>query len=103
MICSGCGNKHAYRINSGEGWEICNQCGDLRAGDTCQPDLYLGGKGGIQTCENICDPKTGKPIPFSTKREKKAIMDKLKLRPAASAEKYHGARNEKYLHRKIYG
>jgi len=107
MVCSGCGNKEAYRTRSiasmGGVIEVCNECGGLRASDTSVPDLYLGSKGGEQTCENICDPKTGEPVPFSSKREKKAVMDKLNLTMHPSAERQHGSRNEKHLHKKVYG
>ena len=107
MTCSGCGSTKAsilHIVTTESGLlENCDICSSAKAGDANQPDVYLGSKGGIQTCENICDPKTGQPVPFSSKREKKAIMDRLKLRQADSAEKQHGYRNEKYLHKKIYG
>lgn len=96
MICSGCNNQHAVRgqtgYTDGKKWEICDQCG--RVPIIWLPDVYLGGRGGIQTDENLCNPKTGQPIPFSTKREKAAIMKMLNLRQATSAEHQHGSRNE---------
>ena len=95
MVCGTCGNKHAHRINIGHyndvRYELCDQCGKLPA--MWLPDVFLGGKGGIQTDENLCD-KNGKEIPFSTKREKAAIMRMLKVRQADSAERQHGSRNE---------
>ena len=94
--CRGCGSTTSYMTRTYEdGSEICDQCTAIRP--TGVPDIYLGSRGGLQTDENLCDRKTGEPIPFSTKREKKAIMDKLKLVQHPSAERTHGARNEKYL------
>jgi len=94
--CRGCGSTTSYMTRTYEdGSEICDQCSQIRPSGL--PDIYLGGHGGTQTDENLCDKKTGQPIPFSTKKEKKAIMDKLKYRQHPSAERTHGARNEKHL------
>lgn len=99
MICGGCGYTLATgvrigRDNDGTRWEICDHCSNIKFHGL--PDVYLGSKGGIQTDENLCG-KDGKPIPFSTKREKAAIMKHLGVRQADSAEKYHGSRNNSHL------
>lgn len=98
MTCSGCGFDKAARLRgmidpeTKKYVEVCDVCGNL--GAIWLPDVYLGGVGGQErTDENLCDSK-GKPIPFSTKREKAAIMNMLNLRQADSAEHQHGARNE---------
>jgi len=102
MKCNGCGNKYAARIKiqyiKNEKIETCDECG---ANPVWLPDVFLGNKGGVQTDENLCNEK-GQPIPFSSKREKAAIMRMLKLRQSDSAEHEHGFRNEMYLHRKTY-
>jgi len=104
MHCDGCGYDKAVGIRigyvDGVKWEICDRCSDVRFEAT--PDVYFGGKGGIQTDPNLCDKTTGKPIPFSSKREKASIMKHLGLRQSASAERNHGYRNEAYLNRKKY-
>lgn len=103
MKCDTCGYPYATGVRigytDGKRWEYCDHCSDVKF--SAEPDIYLGSKGGIQTDENICDDN-GTPIPFSSKREKAAIMKRLGIRQADSAERWHGARNESHLHRKIY-
>jgi len=104
MVCYNCKSDKASRTrtgysNEGVKWECWNRCDSLPS--LSNPDMYLGGKGGIQTDENLCG-SDGQPIPFSTKREKAAIAKRLGLRQADSAERQHGARNESHLHRKKY-
>lgn len=105
MHCGGCNSNVAARVRigfnkEGKKWEYCDICGGMSA--VWLPDVFLGGPGGtVRTDENLCD-NNGKPIPFSTKREKKAIMNMLKVRQADSAERQHGYRNESHLHRKTY-
>lgn len=95
MICTTCDNQHAARLQGrivdGKYIEICDACG---AAPVWLPDVYLGSKGGIQTDPQLVNPDTGKEIPFSTKREKAAVMKMLKLRQADQAEKQHGSRLE---------
>ena len=94
MKCGGCSNEHAYHIvYRGEGSglvECCDRCGNL--GSISVPDVYLGPGGGVRVEENLADPKTGKPIPFQTKKEKAEIMKMLGVREAG--DRFHGARNE---------
>ena len=103
MLCNGCHSMTSNRTRTGytDGvrWEHCNICMTLP--QFGQPDIFLGGKGGIQTDENLCGDD-GQPIPFSTKGEKAAIVKKLGLRQSESAERQHGSRNESHLHRKKY-
>jgi hypothetical protein len=106
MKCNTCGTDLAARVRmgidskTGKVWEFCDLCGNVPA--VSIPDVYLGSGGGYQTDENLCNPKTGVPIPFSTKREKLAIMKMMNVKQADCAERQHGARNEMYLHRKTY-
>jgi hypothetical protein len=101
MHCNTCSSDVAARVKvwidkEGKSWEACDICSKLPA--FWNPDVYLGGPGGHeQTDEQLCNPKTGEPIPFSTKREKAAIMNMLGLRQADSAERQHGSRNESHL------
>jgi len=71
----------------------CDLCGDARPSAASSPDVYLGGHGEIQTDMNLHDPKTNQPLTFSSKREKAAVMRKLGVQYAASAERHHGARD----------
>ncbi len=107
MHCNTCSTDVAARVRgwidtvSGKYLEMCDICSKIPA--VWLPDVYLGGPGGsVQTDEMLCNPKTGVPIPYSTKREKAAIMNMLKVRQADSAEHQHGSRNESHLHRKKY-
>lgn len=85
---------------TGKLWELCDICGKIPS--VWLPDVYLGGRGGVQTDEHLCNPTTGIPIPFQTKREKAAIMNMLKVRQANSSEHNHGSRNESHINRKKY-
>lgn len=53
-------------------------------------DVYYGYGSGTHTEENICDPKTGQPIPFSSKQGKWEAMQKAGVREAG--DPIHGAR-----------
>lgn len=53
-------------------------------------DVYYGYGSGTHTEENICDPKTGQPIPFSSKQGKWDAMQKAGVREAG--DRIHGAR-----------
>lgn len=106
MHCGNCKSDVAARVkigftSKGERFEYCDICGSMPS--VWLPDVFLGGPGGSErTDENLCNPTTGKPIPFSTKREKAAIMNMLKIRQADSAEHQGGSRNESHLNRKTY-
>lgn len=103
MHCNGCNTDLAarvrIRVHNEKLVESCDICAKEPA--VWLPDVYLGGQGGIQTNENLCN-SNGEPIPYQTKREKAAIMKMLKVREADSAEHQHGSRNEMYLHRRKY-
>jgi hypothetical protein len=104
VTCGNCNSTVAARVRvwfeGKEKREACDICGGLPS--FWIPDVYLGGPGGsARTDENLCNPKTGEPIPFSTKREKAAVMNMLKLRQSDSAERQHGSRIE-YGKRKKY-
>jgi hypothetical protein len=53
-------------------------------------DVYYGYGSGTHTEENICDPQTGQPIPFSSKEGKWEAMQKAGVREVG--DKVHGAR-----------
>ncbi len=80
---------------------FCKQC--ISENGKASPDVYFGKEyinGALNTEENICDPKTGKPIPFYDKQSKKVAMDIAGVREAG--DKKHGARNEDLLKRRTY-
>jgi len=72
--------------------EYCDMCSDLTINKGAIPDVYLPSKGGIQTEENLCDPKTRESVPYSSKREKAAVLKRLGLRQSELAERTRGAR-----------
>lgn len=106
MKCNNCGTDLATRVRvvidkkTNKAIESCDVCDKIP--HVWMPDVYLGSKGGIQTDECLCNPTTGVPIPFQTKREKAAIMRMLNIKQADQAEHQHGSRNEMYLHRRKY-
>lgn len=103
MLCEGCGNKYAARIQiryiEGQKVEMCDECGAAPI-NPC-PDIYLEPGSGYRTNENICD-SNGTPIPYSSKREKKMVMKMLGLRQADCAEKQHGGRLDSYTRKKYF-
>ena len=90
--CENCKNKHAHyvvlRFEKGRRTCACDRCGAGRPRGL--PDVYLGPGSGERVEENLADPKTGRPIPFSTKGEKAEIMKRLNLREAG--DRVRGAR-----------
>lgn len=103
MHCNGCGSDAAARIQigftkEGKKWEVCDICGKVAA--SWMPDVYLGGKGGEQSNEQLWDKKNNRPFTYTSKREKAAIMNMLGLSEAG--DRNRGSRNEEYLHRKRY-
>lgn len=92
--CGSCGatNYYYYRVtwSNHEKYETCSQCS---TGPTpnLSPDVYFNPKEGrIQTNPNLCD-RNGTPIPYSSKREKAAIMKRLGV--VEAGDKKHGSRN----------
>lgn len=76
--------------NDGNRTQYCSDCfsGPM---PSLSPDVYFDkSKGANQIDPNLCDRYKG-PIPFSSKREKAAILKRLGLREAGDRE--HGARN----------
>ncbi len=68
----------------------CSSCFDGSV-PSLSPDVYFdSSKGANQIDPNLCDRYTG-PIPFSSAREKGAILKRLGLREAGDKE--HGSRN----------
>lgn len=92
--CKNCGSANYYywRKIVSEAYEAeeCSECSSGRT-PALSPDVYFdSSKGAFQTDPNLCDRHTG-PIPFSSKREKAAILKRLNLREAG--DKQHGGRN----------
>ena len=93
--CGSCGSSSYYYWRckfdlDNNKYEECSECSKA-ATPSLSPDVYFDkSKGAFQTDPNICDRKTG-PIPFSSKREKAAILKRLGLREAGDKE--HGSRN----------
>jgi len=116
VTCPTCASTVAavlrYRIVNGESVGTCDMCSNVRASDGALPDVYLGSGGGIKYDEHLAwghtgnkavdDRCEGKPIPYSTKREKALAMKLAGVRQADSAERQRGARNESHLHRRTY-
>lgn len=99
MVCNGCQNPYAYKVQvfqteTGSFAECCDRCGGFQASGTV--DVYYPYGSGVHTEENIADPKTGQPIPFSSKREKWEAMRKAGVHEAADS--HHGARPRSDMH-----
>lgn len=70
--------------------QFCSSCFDGST-PSLSPDVYFdASKGSNQIDPNICDRYTG-PVPFSSKREKAAILKRLGLQE--DGDRKHGARN----------
>lgn len=91
-VC-GATNWHYWRVKYHDKYgrvESCSECSNDKT-PQLSPDVYFdASKGANQTDPNLCDRYKG-PIPFSSKREKAAIMKQMGLREAGDKE--HGARN----------
>lgn len=92
--CGTCGavSYHYWRVTFADGqrYESCSECSKTST-PGLSPDVFFdGSKGAFQTDPNLCE-RNGNPIPFSSKREKAAIMRRLGLREAGDKE--HGSRN----------
>ena len=68
--------------------KTCADCWSGKQGGI--PDVWYGYGSGEHVEENIADPETGKPIPFSSKRGKWEAMQKAGVREAGDV--MHGAR-----------
>jgi len=93
--CETCGSVNYYhwvvkRDAKGIRFQYCNDCTKMSI-PNLSPDVYFDkSKGANQTDPNLSDRYKG-PIPFSSKREKAAILKRLGLREAGDRE--HGSRN----------
>lgn len=97
FFCSGCSKDRSFEkelalvVAVDRATELTHYCKDCRSPKASTPDVYFDtSKGSNQTDPNLCDRYTG-PIPFSSKREKAAILKRLRLRE--DGDKVHGARN----------
>lgn len=74
--------------NDGGKWE--KYCNDCITGNPVVRDVWYGYGSGTHTEENICDPQTGQPIPFSSRAEKYAAMQRAGV--VEVGDRVHGAR-----------
>jgi len=93
--CDACKNEKAYHVKikvskEGHREEMCDRCSSEKL--PMSYDVFLGEGGGLRQEENLSDPATGKPIPYTTKGEKAAIMKKLGLHEVG--DRSHGMRVE---------
>ena len=84
ITCGNCGNTKAYRTVSGDGWERCDACSDMRGAGV--PDVYWDGtpEHGLPD-----DPQTGQPRIFSSKGEKARFLRENNL--VEAGDKVHGS------------
>lgn len=68
--------------------KICSDCYSGKVSG--MKDVYYGYGSGTHTEENICDPVSGQPIPFSSKRGKWEAMQKAGV--VEAGDKFRGAR-----------
>ena len=105
VVFNCCGKELNYTdlrrvVAKADGSPLQRFCKTCISGIVAIPDVWYGYGSGIQTEENIADPKTGKPIPFYDKQSKAAAMRIAGVEEAG--DRKHGARNEYHLHRKTY-
>lgn len=94
--CYGCKREFSDEVrlrkivtnDDGKYERYCRDC--ITGTAKSSPDVWYGYGSGTHTEENICDPETGKPIPFSSKRGKWEAMQKAGVREAG--DRVHGAR-----------
>lgn len=78
------------RIVTDESGRFDKFCKDCVTGTVTVRDVAYPYGSGTHIEENICDPDTGKPIPFSSKNGKWAAMQKARV--AEAGDRVHGAR-----------
>lgn len=93
--CDNCGSTtwHYFRIKCSDTQELYRGCSNCLSQKTpgLAPSVYFDpSKGSDQTDPNLCN-RDGTRIPFSSKREKAAILKQKGIREAG--DKVHGARN----------
>lgn len=102
--CSSCGLEgfdNIVRFVTTLAGEEFYYCRDCRSGKSVGvKDVWYGYGSGTHTEENICDPETGKPIPFSSRQGKWEAMQKAGV--VEAGDKFHGARTT-YKEKKRYG
>ncbi len=79
--CRVCGRKDDlvfYRVDSKNNYSVtCRRC--HKGKNTTVHDVWYGYGSGTHIEENICDPETGRPIPFSSKNGKWEAMQRAKV------------------------
>lgn len=69
--------------------KLCTEC--YKGPSKGIKDVYYGYGSGTHIEENICDPETGNPIPFSSKQGKWEAMQRAGVREAG--DRIHGSRS----------
>jgi hypothetical protein len=94
--CKGCHRKideidvKLRRIVTDDNGKFDKFCTDCVQGTAAIKDVYYGYGSGTHVEENICDPETGTPIPFSSRQGKWEAMQKAGVRECG--DRVHGAR-----------
>lgn len=84
-------------------YEECNECTELKRPRTSYDDIYTGDcHNGTTTDPNLCDPDTGKEIPYGSPKEKAAVMKRLNVAQHPGAERHHGAMREHTVRRTYF-
>jgi hypothetical protein len=90
MLCNGCGNDKAYRVDIlGGGEEICDVCGRLPA--VWLPDVQVK-SGAEYTLPDV----NGKPPVFTSRREKATFLRAHNLAEAGDKMQYGNPYVKKY-------
>lgn len=95
--CAGCNRFidedkiRLRRIVTSDTGRFDKYCSDCVKGITGVKDVWYGYGSGTHIEENICDPATGNPIPFSSKSEKYAAMQKAGV--VEAGDRIHGSRS----------
>lgn len=81
--------KHIVTNDEGK-WEMfCTDC--IKGNSVGVPDVYYGYGSGTHIEENICDPQSGQPIPFSSRFGKLEAMRRAGV--CEAGDRIHGARS----------
>jgi len=81
-------------VGNGKARRYCSDC--CSGATAATPDVYYGYGSGTHSEENIADPKTGKPIPFSSRREKAWAMKQAGVQELG--DRIHGSRRASDMH-----
>ena len=89
MVCSGCGNKAAYRVSFSSDGESCDRCGAAKPSTFRFSDVYFKAPGFEA---NLAHPENSPKGNFVRSREHKAVLMR-ELGVRETGDKVHGARD----------